>query len=162
MQVADKRKRDPSKQSVLAGKCKQPEGIIGDTPYHPRCPTDPMEFIPDTDARPLGNSSQYSFDTKCKRHLDFADKEPVQAVEFSQRMSPSYMLFTHAWVLFSVHPTLPDPEREHMCLLSTLDAWLVSQGTVCAGDLEIMSECNQVLAQPVRQGTIFAQYAHQV
>lgn len=93
VQVADKRQRDPSKRSVLAGRCKQPEGIVGDTPYHPRCPTDPTEFIPDTDARPLG-SSQFSYhSTRCKRYLDFSVREP--AVGFSQRTNLKLQLICH-------------------------------------------------------------------
>lgn len=82
--MADKRQRDPSKRAVLAGKCKQPEGIICDTPYVPRSVLNPMDVIPDTDARPRGDSSQFSFDTRCKRHLDFGE-EPLPAVEFSER-----------------------------------------------------------------------------
>lgn len=147
VQVADKRLRDPTKRSVLEGRCKQPEGIVCDTPYHPRCPTDPTEVIPDTDTRPVHNS-QISFDSsRCKRYLDFGVQEA--AVGFSQRAHLGFAPDFFNWCTTSMFIVIVPP---HVTLHSLC----------CAGDLEIMSECNQVVAQPVREGTIFAQYAHQV
>ena len=112
VQVADKRLRDPTKRSVLAGRCKQPEGIVCDTPYHPRCPTDPTEVIPDTDARPVHNS-HISFDSsRCKRYLDFGVQEAT--VGFSQRAHLGFAPDSFYWCTTSMFIVI----AHHRCSLS--------------------------------------------